>query len=526
MYKLLIVDDEIIETEALTHITKHSNLPIKHIETAYNGKQAINVASSFHPDIIVMDVKMPGINGIDAAKEIKKMLPRTRILFLTAFASFDYAQHALRLGAEDFIVKPVSKDNYLKTISMLLEKIEKDELINKNFQTTKLKYQQISCYFEEELISYIAFNNIDEDQIKEYFSVLDIPITEGFCSIIDLNEIILDKSNSKLQTKIIFKKILRKSKELLGTKFHYILGHPINNCIYVLILSEADYYHNIYTQNILKNLQTFIYNNYLLTACIGVSNPFKALSQITTSFQEARIALNYTNKNELITYYDSIELHSSYLHYPLDQEKKLCEQILLADEKKVIPLALEILDWICSNFEDRTLKLEKIYSLLLIVYKTVDHELNTNFSVNNHLIKNLWSIENKETMRTYLKNNLTHLLNNITLIKKQNKNTLVDELCLFIQEHYMEDISLNTCADKVGLSGHYLSKLFKAEKNMNFIEYLTIIRIKQAKHLLHSSKKSIKEITFLIGYKDPNYFNRVFKRVEGITPLAYRNSIS
>ena len=110
MYTLLIADDEGLEREALRYIIQRGNERIDRIIEAANGREAVESARSQEPDIAILDIKMPGTNGVEAARKIKEFLPSCRIIFLTAFDTFDYAREALRLGAEDFLVKPVEDD--------------------------------------------------------------------------------------------------------------------------------------------------------------------------------------------------------------------------------------------------------------------------------------------------------------------------------------------------------------------------------------------------------------------------------
>lgn len=116
MFKLLIVDDELLERNAIEYVVRGSDLPIVEIRQAASGRQAIGVAAGFAPDIVLMDIKMPGVNGIEAAKSIRAALPGCRIVFLSAFSNFEYAREALRLGADDFIVKPADDGQVVGTL--------------------------------------------------------------------------------------------------------------------------------------------------------------------------------------------------------------------------------------------------------------------------------------------------------------------------------------------------------------------------------------------------------------------------
>ena len=128
MYKLLIVDDEFVEIEALEYVIKNSDLPISSIESAHNGRQAINLVQTFLPDFVLMDIKMPGISGIQAAAVIKEEHPNCKIVFLTAYDYFNYAQEAIQLKASGFLIKPVADDELISVLNRLIVETEKESL--------------------------------------------------------------------------------------------------------------------------------------------------------------------------------------------------------------------------------------------------------------------------------------------------------------------------------------------------------------------------------------------------------------
>lgn len=126
MLKLLIADDELIEREALHFIIGRSCPGIGTIEEASNGREAISINATFKPDIIIMDIKMPGVNGIDASKIIRQYNPDCRIILLTAFNYFDYAREAIKIGVKDFLVKPVQNDEIIQVINSVVDSIKSD----------------------------------------------------------------------------------------------------------------------------------------------------------------------------------------------------------------------------------------------------------------------------------------------------------------------------------------------------------------------------------------------------------------
>jgi DNA-binding NarL/FixJ family response regulator len=187
MYKIMIVDDESIERDALKYIIKQSELEINEIEEACSGREAIEKAMLFKPDIMLIDIKMPGINGIEAVKRIKQIFPDLQVLFLTAFNYFNYAQEAIKVGAKEFVVKPATNDQIIQALEGIINNLKKDQERKFREREAKTRLEQVTNYFESELVALLSIAGNDISQAEEYLNILGLRMEKAVAIVAEIN---------------------------------------------------------------------------------------------------------------------------------------------------------------------------------------------------------------------------------------------------------------------------------------------------------------------------------------------------
>lgn len=527
MFKLLITDDEFIEIQALKHIILNSSLPISEIKTANNGRDAIKIASSFTPDIIIMDIKMPGITGIDAASSIISLLPNCKIIFLSAYDYFDYAKNALQIGASDFLVKPVSNESLLNTLIHIINDI-KAEITEKEQQLSiQSKFTQITNYFEYELINYLLLGKCEKSQINEYLSSFNIKYNYINCLIFEIDSSLISQVGSSLRETMLKRKTIKILKEHLNTISIKCLGNYNNDIIYMLLLSE----NNISNHTIIDLLSStyqYINTNLFIKGRIIISPSFEDIMLIQDTFLKLKHFL-FTNSDifSVVSYKEEL-ISSNSSNNNINNESKLIESILLCNKAKSFNLANEFITWLfAQKFSTETIR-HHIYELLIFINKSINLKLNEhNCYINlnsTNFMKQLTSLSTKAELCSYIYEQITFFIATLKQKELTSPNSIADKVCEYIDTNYMHNITLENMSSMVGLSSHYFSKIFKAEKDLTFSEYLCLIRIKESKKLLKNTNLTVSSIGLQVGYNDPNYFTRVFKRSESLTPKEYRTA--
>lgn len=519
MYKLLIADDEQIERDALKAIINKGVDCILDIQEAVNGREAIVKSQTYQPDIVFLDIKMPGIDGIEAARTIREKSPYVSIVFLTAFNQFEYAQEAILIGVDDFIIKPSSETRVLEVVEKILTKIENQRSEENRNRNNELKLSRVTGYMENEFVYKMAVTGISEEKFKNYLEILDIGFYSGKTGIVKiLYESYPIHVDSIHQKKVLMKRAAFIIKSFLSkNKLITIFNNELSN-LYFISISETNNgldQNNNHALNLSKLLSYEIETSLNLKVIIGIGSIFINPEKSLKSCAQAKTMLGSSTSP------DTNKEQPKDL-FPLNLEIDMEQAILNRNRENSIIVLQSIREW----FETTTLVFENKKKAILELATVIKHAAAYQLPEGKCIVD---ENEIKEALTTSAIFSgftifLNELLEAVASAKKTENSPAIKSACNFIKNNYQNDITLEDTASQCRLSSFYFSKLFKREKGITFIEYLTKQRIKKAKNLLKESNYSIKEICGKIGYSDPNYFTKVFKKVEAISPSKYRSN--
>lgn len=510
-YKLLIVDDESIERDAIKFILKKEALFDFEFFEASNGQDAISNAALYSPDIILMDIQMPGLNGIEATKVIKKILQDSKIIFLTAYDQFDYAHEAIKLGVQDFILKPATNERFMEVIKKTVDllKAEKEQNLRKEEMESKL--EQVSKYLENEFLTSLINGDIEERQGKEYLEFNGMNFRWGMGIVIS-TKADPEAVPSMLRLQMLRKRFLEKLDTRISMMVNQKYSIILKDYIYLLVLGD--------TQNELLQVQQKIRegindvsvsfaDEYRFYADFGIGDPYDKLDSLWKSFWTAK---GNCNKRQPVKEAISEQNLKALVKSLNDQDE--------INFIRYIELVFEDISKQSETIEHLRIKLYEKFILIRewLADKIFDGEFHS-FDLFNQTMK----IGTEHEAKCLLRDFCHQYMEKINRQKSDKSSIILDQLIVYINMHYAENLTLEQLSSVCYLSPSYISKVFKKHLNTNFIDYLSSVRIKVAKRLMKNSELSMKEISSEIGYVDPNYFTRVFKKYEGMAPSEYRS---
>lgn len=520
MYKILIVDDESIERKAIRYIIENSHLNIAEIEEASNGQEAVSKAEVFEPNITFLDIKMPGLSGIEAAKILKKANSENMIIFLTAFDEFEFAQEAIKIGVEDFIIKPATNERILEVLNKTIDKLDKLKQIHIDKKDMEDKLSKITKYLEREFVSSVVLGEIDEEQAKDYLNFIMAEFKRGFGMVIQL-KFYKEDGMPPLQQNMIQRRFVEKISSILEkSKIRYLMNY-FRYRVYILVYgypeNEKDFCAAMIGDE-LQKLAKKMGEQFDTQINIGIGNEYHKISELWKSFSQAKVAC----ENTMVLLEETEDLQNYKADSLEIKEKKLCESILDCNEQEAIAIVDDILDNIIYSSNDINEVRLKLYEFLVLLNKSLNSNRNMRNKIPENLFDDLKNICCKADGKMYVQEYLSKVMEEINQLKADKTGLMLEKAKKYIHQHYNQDISLDDIASMSGFSTYYFCKMFKKYYHVSFTDYLTSLRIKHAKELLQNPDLSIKEITEMIGYLDSNYFTRVFKKYEGLTPTEYR----
>lgn len=523
MYKVLIVEDEMLVRTGIRASIHWEKFNMYVVSEASNGQMAWDLYQKYHPDLILTDIKMPFMDGIELISKIRENDTSTQIIILSCLEDFYLAQKAIRLGISGYILK----------LTMTTEEMES---VLANVQTTLNKFSQscssvqapvkISEVLENNLLGYLSYNlpplSKCLDNLKQYNLVIfphDLVISLMEIDQYEhLQDVYKDSRGQLIQFSIlnIMNEILQKNNTGFvihesGARYLLLFHHD----------TEQRSYHLI--NNVLAEIQNVLNNYFNITPTFYISE----ISQNVTLLQQLY--------QQCLKLSDSIFFFSSgSINYYTDFWKDTAIQTLVLKTKQMLSTLSD------ASFSSRVImdSLEKdlkkdftaktAFNIFYNGYSAVLHKYLTNEKDAFVKIRDFLHI--LSTCKTYYEM-VNTFVTSVKVLEKLAKNQIscsreVLQALSFLQEHYHRQITLNEVSCLVGLSPNYFSSIFKKELGTSFLEYLNRYRIEKSMELLQNTTLKTYEIAFQCGFSDEGYYGKTFKKYTGKTPNEYKKSCS
>ena len=528
MYKIMLADDEGIVINALSLIIEKNFKGVCIVESAKTGRSVIELAEQFRPDITFMDIQMPGINGIEAMKEIKKNSPSTLFIVLSAYNKFDYAKEAINLGVLDYLNKPVNQKVIIEVIKKAMHLIDEEKKKRSQDLLIKEKLEVVVPIIESGAIYAILFQEESQGELERYNELLDINSEYGYMMVLEYGDSIEgnDLSNA-VGSSIKAQNFSYTIREIIKQYFECVVGANMINKTIIFVpykVSLMEYGERI---NIIERARQMLYEleeRIEATFRLGIGN-VKGSDHLVDSYREAVKAMK-NSKAKVIHFKDLAINFNRGQSYPLEIEQGILGAIKLGKLQEAKEQSELYFDWIIKNYKDCESDI-KIKILELVLYserKTfLSKGMAYGFTERRNYLEELMSIQDGIELKKWFIYKITEACNKVVAQRKEHSNDCIERAKDYIKSYYYKDISLEEVSREVDISPYYFSKLFKEVTGENFIDYLTGLRIEMAKILL-TKGKTIKETGIEVGYSDPNYFSRIFKKSVGVTPTEFKEA--
>ena len=528
MYRVMVADDEGIVIDSMKFIIEKEFGDTCQVECAKTGRSVIELAERFRPDIAVIDIHMPGINGIDAIREMKRFCTNTVFIVMSAYDKFDYAKEAIKLGVMEYITKPMEKMKVVSVLKKAMAQIDSEREKRSNELLIKEKLETVEPIIENGLIYDILLQEQFEEDIDSYRTILGITENYGYMMAIVCG----DSQEGNRMTNAIGSSVKVSGKyheirEGVKSLFNCKIGNVMANKIAVLIPVNNDKLeYNERTELIdrARELARYLRKKTDISFRIGIGG-VKPLRELGDSYREALNALIATTGT--VAHVDDLVISCGYEDdYPKNMEKPLFEAISKGDMNETKVMVDKYADWMCQRAGDGDLMSMRLKALEFALY--AEHIAYQNggqtymYSGRKEYLPQIMELTDAQSIRDWFSEKMLGACRNVVKKREERSGDIIRTARKYIEDHFDKDISLDDVSRVVNISPYYFSKVFKEESGLNFIEYLTNIRIEHAKKLLENSSLSIKEICVSCGYTDPNYFSRSFKKNVGVTPTEYK----
>lgn len=530
MPNLLLVEDEEAIMKKLMYNVQWQEHGFENVLSACNGLEALAVLEQNPVEIMVTDIQMPKMNGLELIKEIKKRNYKMKIIVISGFAEFEYAQESIKLNVTDYLLKPFPSRKLLDVVLRAKEEAFRERAEKSELEGLREQLKKNLAALQEKLFLDLLNNSFIGKDIRaelKFFGLEELGDQSCLVVVMEIPESQL-KTSSEEEKYLLNLQFFQQTQRLFTDSpyRHFIINQHRNQITTVFFNPDEDL--PLRLQECLAQLRIAL--NQPLT--FGVGHQYQSIQDLSISYREACLALQYRylhGSNQVFSISD-VNLDNPFYHkqfYYLHQNRifdnlkvgahpALCQELTsLIDEMRESNMSPESVRIVATN-------------LVLLTYTTLN-ELGYNpveiFGPAFSPLAEVNRTESLDELEKFLLGVFEQINNFINTKRTSVNQHLVDEIRQRLEDKFADDITLSAMANLYKISPGYLSLLFTERTGKNFIDYLTERRINKAKELLKHTDLKIYEISKMVGYNDAFYFSSSFKRVVGISPSEYRENL-
>ncbi|MPQ33006.1 response regulator [Clostridium estertheticum] len=523
--KVLIVDDEHLVRTLLRRCIDWNSIGMEIIGEATSGEDAIELVNKYQPDLVFTDICMPGTDGIEFADFVMKSYSNVKIVVISGYDDFKYAQRGIRAGIKEYLLKPIDDEVVLKTALKMKVEIEEEREVMSENNIIKKQFIENLPFLEERLFNRLIHPNINIVEVERQMDYLNFKFGHENFQLAVIEIILGNEDNYTKKEKIYDTKIVDKLEEyFLKYTDTYIFFDDNYN---IAIINNGD---EISFKNALENLEGNILKRVKWNYSVGIGTTKYKIENIEKSYNEAVTALNYrtilgkdtvikyddisfkkeTVKNTIIKIDDKLELYflagsGEMIQKTIDDIFKNKDVIINTSINKVKEYAFSYVSTIFEALKELNIDIKELHSGKFDIYNDI-YKLDTIPDIKKYIIEMSYDA-----------------IKVISYHKNRKSNKLIDNITKYLKLNLgNSELSLSKVAQIFFINPSYLSRMFKKEMEVNFMEYIVKLRIDKAIMLLNSTDLKAYEIGDKVGIADPSYFSTSFKKYTGISVSEYR----
>ncbi|MBR4719413.1 MAG: response regulator [Lachnospiraceae bacterium] len=527
LYKVILVDDEEEVREAIRRRINWGEIGFEVVGSAENGEEALELAESNEPDVVMTDIQMQFMDGLTMLKKMKEKIPDLRSVIFSGYDDFEYAKEAIRLEAEEYILKPVDADELRAVFTRIKERLDEQIRQRRNVEQLSKYYEESRPMMKEQLIIGLLEGRELQFDLERYQRDYDLQIESAFYCAGAFRITTSGDDGERLNKNLMAVSL----KQIVEERFKEVL--PVEALVYldtvcVLARLKSTEQYGIFIEEMDK-ICKIAHKSLDANVSAGIGRVYGNAESIHTSFLEAKDAFHYrifVGENQALCISDvdpscPIEDYVSekQIRHIMRQVKVGTRESLeneireFTDKLKRSDISLNQLQIFYAEFMVELLRLLRGHGI-----SAAQTELG---NVNTY--EELEGFASMDEFADRLIEITGRIREKISSGRLDTTKKLAEDAKQYIADHYSEStLSVDEICMHLGVGTSYFSSVFKKETGVSFVTYLTQVRMNEAQRLLDTTDEKSYIIAGMVGYEEPNYFSYVFKKHFGISPSKYR----
>lgn len=534
MYKVLIVDDEYYFRQALKVSLPWEELGFRIAGEAKNGEEALVLLSETGPDVVLVDINMPIMDGMEFIRNAKRSGQEAKFIVLTGQSEFAYAKQAVQLGVFNYVLKPVDEDELRSSLHDIKNLIQEERAARLELDDLKKQAEEHMPVLKERWLNEWLLGKIrmDSPSAAERLHEWGIDLQAPYYRVIVVD---IDQAEELIyeEDKQIFKHAVQEiAQDRIQTAYPYAGCHDNNGRFVMIVGSPAGTSDNM--QPLCEAIRKSVQTKTACTVTIGVGSEYPGLESASVSYNEALYALKHRfvlGGNRVIVHSMAAESGAQVSLFSVEKRSSLlmCMRVGNISEAE---------EWLTAFFRDVRAKNASMEVLIVAGLEIVSTclefltEMSQSFEdvfqepARPDIIRLTQQMSSLSQLESWIRTLIIKSIAHVNGRKQTRSAKVVEEVKAYIRSHFgNEELRIEDIANSVYMNYTHLCYVFKRETTITINDYLTEFRIAKAKELFDQGEKVVQEVASRVGYADANYFSKCFKKVMGITPSKYVNNI-
>jgi two-component system, response regulator YesN len=528
MYKAILVEDEIIIRENVRDNFPWQEHGLVLAGEAADGESALQIIEDVRPQVVITDIKMPFLNGLELSRIVRQQMPWVKIIIMTGHDEFELAQQALKIGVSDYLLKPIGLSDLSASLKAVVARIREEEQELENIERLQTETEINKNYLKNDALRDLLAGALSLSKVYELAGMLDIQLKAAWYAAVLLRLNLPEQFAGDSYAELI------KAVSLINAfteQSVLIVRQSLKEQVLIVKGGEQKALENS-CYRIGSAVKAEVEAKTQVRLSIYIGGVKKRLQELSLSYEEAMhtASLSYLFGANRIVGLEDIKVVNPYHGKLIPFERRELSKFLRTGAEE------EVEGFVESHRSRFAAFPRDIFHLMLIrfnLYYEIGNFLEElgfygdNPEYHNTVAKLMVDCSeehSQEQVTEQARRAIAFAIGQRELRKAQKYDVIIEKAKAYIQEHYSEStLQLPDAAAHVGISSGHLSTIFSQESGVSYTDYVTRVRIEKAKEMLRTTEMSSAEIAFTVGYNDPHYFYNIFKKVAGVTSSTYRH---
>ena len=514
MYRVVIVDDEPVIRRGLRETIEWDALGLEVAGEAADGAEALKLVRETRPEILITDIRMPEMDGLELIREVKNLDYNVKITILSGYSDYDYLKAAIRLGVDNYLLKPIDNDELVSNLKNAVNEIEKEAAVN-------LRIRQGTVLLRSNTLRRLVTGNISPEELKEKAEFLRIPMDAGqyLCAVCAAG-----RQAGADRREAFFRDVI--AEKAGGRELAFPDG---DGNLALLLMPEEGENGREMLRAALEALAEKARREQGIQLMIGAGRTAERTEEIRASYESAKEALDYGAflRSGGIVWYDEVPepAEPGRLPDPVDDER-MREHIRRGEQEALKAYLKDSLDAAAAEAgaTHHRIRNQIMHTAVRMTdcFRTIYGSMSAFREPEDFDYSRLFSLRGYTEMLDWLLQLCDGLFGaNRALLGRSS--SVVGLAVAYITEHYREGVTLRQVAADCHVNTSYLGQLFRKETGSAFTDYVNDLRIREARRLLADPTLKVYEIAEQVGFTDYHYFLKIFRKVTGKSPTDLRN---